>query len=436
MFWKGDNMASLPFLFFTYFVEALVFFYYCKSIYKPKLNLWFSFFITVVAYLAVMFVFKFIINLEILNAILIIIVNLIIINIAFLSSFKSSIFHSLTLCILRFISEFIVTYILAITHTVSSQTVLNEHFEIGVILCSILYFLFSRLVAKLSLKETESKSWGKWVLLSVLPICSIMIILVFRMLTNNIVLSVSQNIICISSIAFLLLVNIIVYAIYEQAERSNQKLIELELVNQKNDIDLQYLELLKKKNETMNIMAHDYKNNLLTIAGMTDSSEVKDYIDNMMGEITKYNQIAKTKNRLLDVILSKYTDICNNKGITFETDIMTDNLGFINSYDISTLFNNILDNAVEAASISSEKNIRLEITNSLNAYHKIIAINSCDTAPHTEHGKLLTSKKNKDAHGFGTKSVKKIVQKYNGEMQWEYDNEQKQFKLVILFPEN
>lgn len=139
------------------------------------------------------------------------------------------------------------------------------------------------------------------------------------------------------------------------SRKSNQKLIELELVNQKNDIDMQYLELLEKKNETMNIMAHDYKNNLLTIAGMTDSSEVKDYIDNMMGEITKYNQIAKTKNRLLDVILSKYTDICNNKGITFETDIMTDNLGFINSYDISTLFNNILDNAVEAASISSKK---------------------------------------------------------------------------------
>lgn len=82
------------------------------------------------------------------------------------------------------------------------------------------------------------------------------------------------------------------------------------------------------------------------------------------------------------------------------------------------------------------KNIRLEITNSLNSYHKIIAINSCDVEPHAEHGKLLTSKKNKDTHGFGTKSIKRIVQKYNGEMQWEYDNDQKQFKLVILFPKN
>ena len=41
-----------------------------------------------------------------------------------------------------------------------------------------------------------------------------------------------------------------------------QKLLELELTNQKNDIDMQYLNLIEKKNETMNVMAHDYKNHL------------------------------------------------------------------------------------------------------------------------------------------------------------------------------
>lgn len=222
--------------------------------------------------------------------------------------------------------------------------------------------------------------------------------------------------------------------IYEQAEENNQKLIELELANQKNDIDMQYLELLEKKNETMNIMAHDYKNNILTIANMSDLNEIKEYINNMEVEIAKYNRIAKTKNRLLDVILSKYTDICLDKGIRFKTDIMTDNLGFINSYDISSLFNNILDNAVEAASLSSGKYIYLEITNSLNSYHKIIATNSCDAEPHSEKGQLITTKKNKDVHGFGTKSIRKTVNKYDGELQWEYNNELRQFKLMILFP--
>lgn len=419
-----------------YLSEWLIVYSYAKSIFKKRNR--FSMMITIVLYAVLMLLYKFITNIEAFNLIFTLICNILCVYIGFKSNFKSAFFHGTTLVITQFVSEVVAIYIISLISSSpnDSYTENSVIYMTDVIISKMLYFAVSRFLLKFSNKENSTKSWGRWVALSILPLSSLFIILASRLLTNGLTFSFSNSIIFISSLVFLLIANVIVYLIYEQAEKSNQKLIELELVNQKNDIDMQYLELLEKKNETMNIMAHDYKNNLLTIAGMTDSSEVKDYIDNMMGEITKYNQIAKTKNRLLDVILSKYTDICNNKGITFETDIMTDNLGFINSYDISTLFNNILDNAVEAASISSKKDIRLEITNSLNSYHKIIAINSCDVEPHAEHGKLLTSKKNKDTHGFGTKSIKRIVQKYNGEMQWEYDNDQKQFKLVILFPKN
>lgn len=437
MFWRGDNLLpSILFLVFMYLSEWLIVYSYAKSIFKKRNR--FSMMITIVLYAVLMLLYKFITNIEVFNLIFTLICNILCVYIGFKSNFKSAFFHGTTLVITQFVSEVVAIYIISLISSSpnDSYTENSVIYMTDVIISKMLYFAVSRFLLKFSNKENSTKSWGRWVALSILPLSSLFIILASRLLTNGLTFSFSNSIIFISSLVFLLIANVIVYLIYEQAEKSNQKLIELELVNQKNDIDMQYLELLEKKNETMNIMAHDYKNNLLTIAGMTDSSEVKDYIDNMMGEITKYNQIAKTKNRLLDVILSKYTDICNNKGITFETDIMTDNLGFINSYDISTLFNNILDNAVEAASISSEKTIRLEITNSLNSYHKIIAINSCDVEPHAEHGKLLTSKKNKDTHGFGTKSIKRIVQKYNGEMQWEYDNDQKQFKLVILFPKN
>ena len=187
---------------------------------------------------------------------------------------------------------------------IRDSDIINNYFEMASLMSNIICFLLSRIAVKLSVKETQAKSWGKWALLSLLPICSIVIILVFRMLTGGNILSVKQNLICISSIAFLFIVNIIVYSIYEQAEKANQKLIELELTNQKNEIDMQYLELLEKKNDDMNIMTHDYKNNVLAIADMTNSTEIKSYINEMVGEISKYNKIAKTKNKMLDIILS------------------------------------------------------------------------------------------------------------------------------------
>lgn len=419
---------------FMYFSEWLIVYSYGKSIFEKRNK--YAIYLTILLYAVLMLVYKYITNVEIFNLLFTLVCNVFCLYIGFKSTFKSSFFHGIILVITQFVSEVVSIYAISLVSSSANNSYTENSviYMTDVIISKILYFAISRFLLKFSNKENSAASWGRWFSLSILPISSLFIILVIRILTNGLTFSLSNSIICILSIVLLLISNIIVYLIYEKAEKSNQKLIELELVNQKNDIDMQYLELLEKKNETMNIMAHDYKNNILTISNMSDSNEVKEYIDNMVGEIAKYNRIAKTQNRLLDVILSKYTDICNDKGIKFEADIMTDNLGFINSYDISSLFNNILDNAVEAASLSSNKYINLEITNSLNSYHRVIATNSCDNEPHNEKGKLITTKKNKDAHGFGTKSIRKIVNKYDGELQWEYNNELRQFKLIIIFP--
>ncbi len=427
-------MQSIPFLIFMYFSEWLIVYSYAKSVYKRRKNLFMI--ITLLLYAGLMLIYKYITNIEFLNVLFTLICNISCVYIGFKSTFKSAFFHGFILSITQFVSEVVAIYIISFISGSSndSYTENNIIYMTDVIISKILYFAISRFLLKFSNRENYTKSWGRWFSLAILPLSSLFIIIVIRLLTNGQTFSFKESALCISSISALLISNIVVYLIYEKAEISNQKLIELELINQKNDIDMQYLNLLEKKNEQMQIMSHDYKNNVLTIAEMTESLEIKEYINNMVGEIKKYNQIAKTKNKLLDVILSKYTDICRDKNIIFCTDIMTDNLSFINSYDISSLFNNILDNAVEAAEKSTAKYIRLEITNSLNSYHKIIVTNSCDIEPKSEKGKLITTKDSKEIHGFGTKSINNTVNKYDGEMNWEYNDKAKEFKLIILIP--
>ena len=224
--------------------------------------------------------------------------------------------------------------------------------------------------------------------------------------------------------------------LYERAEKNTQKLVELEFTNQKNEIDMQYLTLIEKKNQSMQVMAHDYKNHFATIGSMTDSVEIKEYINNLLGDMSKLNNMGKTQNRLLDVVLSKYATVCEEKDIDLEIDIVTDNLTIMNNNDISSLFNNLLDNAVESAEKSENKKVLVQITNVMNSYRKISVMNSCDTSPNTKNGELVTNKENKEMHGLGTKSIKKIVNKYDGELDWEYDENEKQFKLTILIPIN
>lgn len=423
-----------PFFLFIYFVEALIVYSYSKSIYKQKYNNKMSFIIILATYYLCLFLFRYVTNYEILNILSIFFINILLFYFLNYTSFKSALFQGLILGITQFFSEFFTAYISAMILQVSTQESLSLHFEIEGISSMVVYFLLSRLLTLFSNRKIGSYSRGKWFSLSILPIASMLMLITLRVIANNMVLNAHANILLITSCALLLLTNILIFVLYDRSEQNSQKLIELEMINQKNNIDLTYLSLLEKKNEQLQILSHDYKNNLLTINSMSDSKEINEFVDNMIGEISTYNRVCKTKNKILDLILSKYVDICDDKHIAFDIDIISDNLDLLSGNDISSLFNNLLDNAVEAAEKSKNKTISLQISTSISSYHKITIINSCDTPPNSINGKLITTKRNQKVHGFGTKSINQTISKYNGEMQFEYDNANKLFKIIILIP--
>lgn len=420
------------FLATIYFIEVIIVFFFAKSIYQPKFNLIVSLLGTVAAYF-LLFGVNVLFNFELLNILFMFLINVLVLKLLYKSSLKSSLFHGLALMISVFISEFTVYYFASLIIK-DSVYVTDNSLHLQSLISMLLFFFISRVLARLSIQENVGKSWGTWVGLAVLPFSSALVLFAFRFATKTIILEKTESIWILIASIVLFLANVIAYVIYERAEMNTQKLMELELVNQKNEIDMQYLNLIEKKNQSMQVFAHDYKNHFATIASMTDSAEIKEYVNGLLGEISRLDNMGKTQNRLLDVILSKYTSVCEEKCINLEIDIVTDNLTIMNNNDISSLFNNLLDNAVESAEKSEKKKMLVQIANVMNSYRKIAIINSCDTPPNTKNGELVTSKENKEIHGLGTKSIKKIVDKYDGELDWEYDADAKEFKFTILIP--
>lgn len=426
-----DNAIVLVLM---YFFEWFIVYHYAKSVYEKRSKI--SVLITVLLYTVLMFLYTLFPTVEGLNMLCTALCIFLCIFVGFRSTLKSALFRSVILTITQAVSELVAIYTVSFLSGTSNVSYWENEFIFisDVIISKILYFALSNLLIKNSNRENSAKSWGRWVALAVLPISSLIILLVIRVFSNGKIFTFEDSMLCIISMSLLLVANVVVYLIYEKAEESNQKLIELELINRKNNTDMQYLSLIEKKNERMQIMSHDFKKKALLISNMTDSEEIKEYINGFLGEIKQYNHIAKTRNKILDVILNKYTDICDDNNISFHIEAYSDNLSFIDSYDISSMFNNILDNAVEAAVLSEKKYIDLEIARCFNDYHKIVVVNSSDIAPISENGRLLTTKSNKQTHGFGTKIILNTVDKYDGEMQWNYNPDLKEFKLIILIP--
>lgn len=166
---------------------------------------------------------------------------------------------------------------------------------------------------------------------------------------------------------------------------------------------------------------------------MAQNDEVTSYINDLCGIVTNYGSSAMSQNKTLDIIINKYVLLCESKKIHIYFDTKTANLSFMEPMDLTTLLNNLLDNAVEAAENSSEKEIQVKLFTKNNSMQVIKITNSCNTEPIIKNKELLTVKKDKNLHGLGLKSVKKIVNKYKGSFEWEYKQTDKQFEVCIIF---
>ena len=138
-------------------------------------------------------------------------------------------------------------------------------------------------------------------------------------------------------------------------------------------------------------------------------------------------------NEMLNAILCRYQRQCNEKHIVFHTDIRSGTVQNIYQHDLTSLFCNLLDNAVESADNIPDSFIELTVQKKENSpFIVIIIINSCRSTPvYDQDGLPVSHKSSKGRHGFGIKSIKKVVKQYHGNLQMYYYNDSGTFHTII-----
>ena len=105
----------------------------------------------------------------------------------------------------------------------------------------------------------------------------------------------------------------------------------------------------------------------------------------------------------------------------------------MDSADLISMMSNILDNAIESANKSDAKTISLSI-NKNNNFDILSCSNSCDYKPESTGEDLKSTKAQKGIHGYGFKSIKRTAKKYDGEVEWTFDDLINNFTITIVFP--
>jgi hypothetical protein len=227
-------------------------------------------------------------------------------------------------------------------------------------------------------------------------------------------------------VTLVLMSGAIVYANVVKNQHNNEmikKQAEL-LEEQYNNLELIY--------EEKSILVHDIKNHLRAIHEMTNDSNVTVYIENLMTGLNKRGMYHLTNHKFIDLIINSEMAKMEKEQIKFsgEADDLSEII--LTNEEICALLSNILDNAIEAARKTQEKTIELRFKRKGQTL-VIYLYNSCTNADsRVEDGNIIPYEVDRGSyHGFGLRSVRKIVRDHDGFMRYEVEKEKIVLTIMI-----
>lgn len=306
---------------------------------------------------------------------------------------------------------------------------------------TFLSMTFSMLVLLFLYYVVISRIWGKgekirftksqYILHSIIVIYSLVNMVVIGTVIGKI-RSEEESFILLINMGFIVFADMYFLYFTQFLEENNQLKTKLELLEQQATIQYKYyVEQEKKYKQSLHIL-HDIDKHITAIESL--------YVEKNQEEAIKYTReignILKpliprqiTNQPLLNILLNDKIEIAEKLNIDFQYVIDQVSFDFMNPIDITTIFGNLLDNAIEECQkIEGSRKIQLKVS----MFYEMIAINIENTSTNKcqwKNNKPISQKGLN--HGIGLSNIERTLKKYDGSMNLSYSNGKFQCKLII-----
>ncbi|MGN1112460.1 MAG: sensor histidine kinase [Acutalibacteraceae bacterium] len=222
----------------------------------------------------------------------------------------------------------------------------------------------------------------------------------------------------VSFISFFLLISKNMKSIHYQ---SVNKLVEQNIEEQVN-----YYNRLSQYNDDLRKFKHDYENlkiGLLAQLNEGNIDEAVKFLNDCSSMISNSDVLYHSGNPVIDSLLFDKANQVKDSNITINFNgLFPQNP--MNTADLCAVFGNIIDNAIEAClKLPKDENKNIEIfLSQKHDYIFITFINPVLNTVEIKNNTVATTKDNKDEHGIGLYSVRKILKKYDGHLSLISDN--------------
>lgn len=189
---------------------------------------------------------------------------------------------------------------------------------------------------------------------------------------------------------------------------------ELQLMHQQSEIQLQMYSALQNKYELSRSVAHDIEKHIRSLKILTENAsqqQTEAYVSDLKTIAQRLNPTFQNQNMMLAIILNTVHEKAAKEEIILNLEANDFSLKFMRDMDITTLFSNLFDNAIEACThLPVEKRkINFVLRKKLNLVILRIS-NPC------------INEEKEVIFGIGLKNVQEVVNKYNGIMEIDIEN--------------
>lgn len=311
-----------------------------------------------------------------------------------------------------------------------NDSMINFVYTIGGSVSAILfyYFVLKRLFIKGKRNRLSTRQYVMYTVITILVIINIGVILSYTQYE----LHKKEYLFFIAEACFVILLNLYVFYLLDAFAENRELKFQLDLYEKQEANNYAYYTKEAEHRTLVLSVLHDVKKHIRVLKGLqkSEASDAADrYLESFETMIAPICLFRYCENEVLNIIINERMSECKEKGILFHVDIKDIDIEFMKQIDITTVFENILDNTVEACEKSEDKQIELK----MRPFGKMI----CLILSNTFSGEIKwdakgrpVSRKGKQ-HGIGLKNVEKTLEKYNGYLQFSVF--ERKFVVEIIF---
>lgn len=218
-------------------------------------------------------------------------------------------------------------------------------------------------------------------------------------------------------------ISFVLIGISESEKRAKVTILANQIENQ-----VEYYEKIERIYGEFRSFRHDFKNHILCLRSLIASNNIDRAVD-YLNDIEKMSSVEKkqfnTGNIIIDALMNDKSEKAKkaNTAITFRGYVPT--IGISNA-DLCVIIANAVDNAIEACAKDtgdSQKTISIESDFKQGYFFFKISNPIFDEVNIKGKNKLVTSKKDKQNHGFGVANIMNTVEKYDGSADISTEND-------------